>query len=78
MDALAGLASGRALVQVSFRSLAGTFGRTIKKTAWRLVEEEIADLVATDCTPENFAKWSRGAKRAQKAPPPISAGAFTV
>ena len=49
VDALANLASGRALVQVSFRSLAGTFGRTIKKTAWRLVEEEVADLVATDC-----------------------------
>ena len=49
IDALSRLASGRALVQVSFRSLAGTFGRTIKKTAWRLVEEEIADLVATDC-----------------------------
>ncbi len=48
-DALAALASGRALVQVSFRSLAGTFGRTIKKTAWRLVESETADLVATDC-----------------------------
>ncbi len=46
---LADLANGRALVQVSFRSLAGTFGRTIKKTAWRLVTDEIADLVATDC-----------------------------
>lgn len=43
------LAAGRALIQVSFRSLAGTFGRTIKKTAWRLVSEGIADLVATDC-----------------------------
>ena len=49
VDALARLASGRALVQVSFRSLAGTFGRTIKRTAWKLVEENIADLVATDC-----------------------------
>ncbi|MEE2757613.1 MAG: CpsB/CapC family capsule biosynthesis tyrosine phosphatase [Myxococcota bacterium] len=48
-EALERLATGRALVQVSFRSLAGTFGRTIKKTAWRLVEEDIADLVATDC-----------------------------
>ncbi len=48
-EALERLASGRALVQVSFRSLAGTFGRTIKKTAWRLVEGDIADLVATDC-----------------------------
>ena len=47
--ALETLAAGRALVQVSFRSLAGTFGRTIKKTAWRLVEDGIADLVATDC-----------------------------
>ncbi len=43
------LASGRALIQVSFRSLAGTFGRTIKRTAWTLVTEDIADLVATDC-----------------------------
>lgn len=43
------LAAGRALIQVSFRSLAGTFGRTIKRTAWRLVTEGIADLVATDC-----------------------------
>ena len=42
-EALERLATGRALVQVSFRSLAGTFGRTIKKTAWRLVEEDIAD-----------------------------------
>ena len=49
VDALAKLAAGRALVQVSFRSLAGTFGRTIKKTAWRLVEDELADVVATDC-----------------------------
>ncbi len=49
VDALSRLANGRALVQVSFRSLAGTFGRTIKKTAWRLVESEVADLVATDC-----------------------------
>ena len=48
-EKLAQLASGRALVQVSFRSLAGTFGRTIKKTAWALIEDEIADLVATDC-----------------------------
>ena len=48
VDALANLAAGRALIQVSFRSLAGTFGRTIKKTSWRLVEEGIADLVATD------------------------------
>lgn len=46
---LAQLASGRALVQVSFRSLAGTFGRSIRKTAWRLVTEGVADLVATDC-----------------------------
>jgi protein-tyrosine phosphatase len=46
---LAELANGRALVQVSFRSLAGTFGRTIKRTAWRLVTDEVADLVATDC-----------------------------
>jgi len=46
---LARLAAGRALVQVSFRSLAGTFGRTIKKTAWTLITEGIADLVATDC-----------------------------
>jgi protein-tyrosine phosphatase len=46
---LAELASGRALVQVSFRSLAGTFGRSIRKTAWRLVTEGVADLVATDC-----------------------------
>ena len=49
VDALSNIASGRALVQVSFRSLAGTFGRTIKKTSWRLVEEGVADLVATDC-----------------------------
>jgi protein-tyrosine phosphatase len=49
VDRLRELATGRALIQVSFRSLAGTFGRTIKKTAWRLVEEGIADLVATDC-----------------------------
>jgi len=48
-EALARLAAGRALVQVSFRSLAGTFGRSIKKTAWALVENETADLVATDC-----------------------------
>ena len=48
-SALESLASGRALVQVSFRSLAGTFGRRIKKTAWTLVEDGIADLVATDC-----------------------------
>ena len=46
---LEALAAGRALIQVSFRSLAGTFGRTIKRTAWTLVEEGIADLVATDC-----------------------------
>lgn len=46
---LVALAQGRALIQVSFRSLAGTFGRTIKKTAWRLVREGHADLVATDC-----------------------------
>ncbi len=43
------LAGGRALIQVSFRSLAGTFGRAIKRTAWTLVTEDIADLVATDC-----------------------------
>ncbi|MGC6415920.1 MAG: tyrosine-protein phosphatase [Bradymonadia bacterium] len=48
-SALERLAAGRALVQVSFRSLAGTFGRAIKKTAWRLVEDGTADLVATDC-----------------------------
>jgi protein-tyrosine phosphatase len=36
---LEALAAGRALIQVSFRSLAGTFGRTIKRTAWTLVEE---------------------------------------
>ncbi len=48
-EALERLASGRALIQVSFRSLAGTFGRTIKKTAWRLIEDGIADLTATDC-----------------------------
>ena len=48
-ESLAELASGRALVQVSFRSLAGTFGRSIRKTAWRLVSEGVADLVATDC-----------------------------
>ena len=48
VEALANLAAGRALIQVSFRSLAGTFGRTIKKTSWRLVEDGIADLVATD------------------------------
>ena len=48
-EALAQLASGRALVQVSFRSLAGTFGRAIRKTAWRLITEGVADLVATDC-----------------------------
>jgi protein-tyrosine phosphatase len=48
-DRLAALAGGRALVQVSFRSLAGTFGRTIRKTAWKLVTEGLADLVATDC-----------------------------
>lgn len=48
-EALERLAAGRALVQVSFRSLAGTFGRSIKKTAWRLIEEGIADLTATDC-----------------------------
>ena len=48
-EALARLATGRALVQVSFRSLAGTFGRSIRKTAWRLVTEGVADLVATDC-----------------------------
>jgi protein-tyrosine phosphatase len=48
-EALRRLAAGRALVQVSFRSLAGTFGRAIKNTAWTLVEDEIADLVATDC-----------------------------
>ncbi len=46
---LESLATGRALIQVSFRSLAGTFGRSIKKTAWTLVEEGIADLTATDC-----------------------------
>lgn len=49
VERLQALAGGRALIQVSFRSLAGTFGRTIKKTAWRLVTEGIADLVATDC-----------------------------
>lgn len=43
------LTAGRALIQVSFRSLAGTFGRTIKRTAWALVEEGHADLLATDC-----------------------------
>ena len=48
-EALSQLANGRALIQVSFRSLAGTFGRSIRKTAWRLVEEGTADLVATDC-----------------------------
>ena len=46
---LEALAGGRALIQVSFRSLAGTFGRAIKRTAWTLVTEDIADLVATDC-----------------------------
>ncbi len=49
VEALEALVTGRALVQVSFRSLAGTFGRTIKKTAWTLLTEGIADLVATDC-----------------------------
>ncbi|MEE2785929.1 MAG: CpsB/CapC family capsule biosynthesis tyrosine phosphatase [Myxococcota bacterium] len=48
-SALEELASGRALIQVSFRSLAGTFGRRIKKAAWTLVESGAADLVATDC-----------------------------
>lgn len=46
---LTALTTGRALIQVSFRSLAGTFGRTIKRTAWSLVEEGHADLLATDC-----------------------------
>lgn len=46
---LLALTTGRALIQVSFRSLAGTFGRTIKRTAWSLVEEGHADLLATDC-----------------------------
>jgi protein-tyrosine phosphatase len=49
LDRLLALTTGRALIQVSFRSLAGTFGRTIKKTAWSLVEGGHADLVATDC-----------------------------
>lgn len=49
LDRLQRLASGRALIQVSFRSLAGTFGRAIKRTAWSLVTQDIADLVATDC-----------------------------
>lgn len=46
---LVALTTGRALIQVSFRSLAGTFGRTIRKTAWALVEQGHADLLATDC-----------------------------
>lgn len=46
---LLALTNGRAHVQVSFRSLAGTFGRTIKRTAWKLVEDGHADLLATDC-----------------------------
>jgi protein-tyrosine phosphatase len=49
LERLLSLTTGRALIQVSFRSLAGTFGRTIKKTAWALVEGGHADLVATDC-----------------------------
>lgn len=49
LERLLALTTGRALIQVSFRSLAGTFGRTIKKTAWALVEGGHADLVATDC-----------------------------
>lgn len=49
VERLTALASGRALIQVSFRSLAGTFGRTIKRTAWSLVLDGHADLVATDC-----------------------------
>ena len=50
------LAAGRALIQVSMRSLAGTFGRTIKRTAWALVEGGLADLVATDCHHPNELK----------------------
>jgi protein-tyrosine phosphatase len=57
---LEALASGRALIQVSFRSLAGTFGRTIKRTAWTLVEQGYADLVATDChSPRELGKIVR-------------------
>ena len=62
---LARLAAGRALVQVSFRSLAGTFGRTIKRTAWNLVTEGIADLVATDChSPREIKKVVRPVMKA--------------
>lgn len=54
------LAGGRAMVQVSFRSLAGTFGRTVKRAAWTLVGDGIADLVATDCHhPRELAKIVR-------------------
>lgn len=49
LERLLELVRGRALIQVSFRSLAGTFGRTIKRTAWRLVEDGHAALLATDC-----------------------------
>ena len=37
-----------AAIQVSFRSLAGLFGRKIERAAWRLLEENTADLLATD------------------------------
>jgi protein-tyrosine phosphatase len=60
VERLLELAGGRALVQVSFRSLAGTFGRTVRKTAWRLVTEGAADLVATDChSPRELGKIVR-------------------
>ncbi|MCA9542951.1 MAG: hypothetical protein KC613_01135 [Myxococcales bacterium] len=60
LDRLLQIAGGRAIIQVSFRSLAGTFGRTIKKTAWRLVEDGHAELLATDChSPKELKKIVR-------------------
>ncbi len=72
VDALVRLASGRALIQVSFRSLAGTFGRTIKRTAWRLLEQGHADLLATDChSPKELKKIVRPVLKAlhRRLPP---------
>jgi protein-tyrosine phosphatase len=72
LERLERLTMGRALVQVSFRSLAGTFGRTIKRTAWALLEEGIADMVATDChSPRELKKIVRPVLKAlhKRLPP---------
>lgn len=72
LERLERLVGGRAMVQVSFRSLAGTFGRTIKRTAWALLQEGVADMVATDChSPRELRKIVRPVLKAlhKRLPP---------